>query len=286
MDRILRDSGGTLQLLTYDATGALADVDGTTNPTIAVTDSGGNAVAGFTATRLSAGTYQATVPGNLEQLDTYDVGWTWANGQSRRSRFEIVGTFLFEIADLRAYDGTFTDATAYPAAAIRSVREEVVDKFASPQAAGASFILRGRRERIDGTGEAALILAEFDVRTLVAAWVDGVAFTVAELADVVVHPFGMLERKSSTWPAGLRNVEVLYEYGFASVPGPVHRAGLRYAKHLLLTNALDATSERATAVFNELGGYRLTLAGRDGPTGLPEVDAVLREFGHARIGAR
>jgi hypothetical protein len=27
-------------------------------------------------------------------------------------------------------------------------------------------------------------------------------------------------------------------------------------------------------------GYRLSIAGRDGPTGLPAVDAVLKQFGN------
>jgi len=35
-----------------------------------------------------------------------------------------------------------------------------------------------------------------------------------------------------------------------------------------------------------VGGYRLTIAGRDGSTGLPEVDAVIDQFGRApgRVG--
>jgi hypothetical protein len=53
---------------------------------------------------------------------------------------------------------------------------------------------------------------------------------------------------------------------------------MKYARYLLLNSVLDQ-NERATAVFTEASGYRLTIAGRDGPTGLPEVDAVLQQFG-------
>ena len=87
------------------------------------------------------------------------------------------------------------------------------------------------------------------------------------------------------WTAGVGNVAVLYEHGRRSPEAPVKRAGIRLAKSVLLPSPLTA-DERATAVFTDIGGYRLTLPGRDGPTGLPDVDAVLDQFGRlsGRIG--
>jgi hypothetical protein len=63
-------------------------------------------------------------------------------------------------------------------------------------------------------------------------------------------------------------------HGYEAVPEPVRRAGLIYARTLLIRSAMEQ-SDRATAVFTDIGGYRLTIAGRDGPTGIPDVDAVL-----------
>ena len=89
MDRLLRDAAGQIDLLTYDSTGALADVDTTNAPTIVVLDSAGVATAAFTPSRTSTGTYKATLPANFEVLDTYQATWNFANGQTRRTAFEL-----------------------------------------------------------------------------------------------------------------------------------------------------------------------------------------------------
>ncbi|HXF72679.1 MAG TPA: hypothetical protein VNO79_08750 [Actinomycetota bacterium] len=280
MDRLLRDAGGKIELLSYDETGALADVNGTEVPQVTVTDSAGVAVPGFTPSRPSAGTYQATLPGDLDTLDLYDVLWTWSNGQSRRSRFELVGGFFFSIADVRDFDPVLTDAAKYPASKIRAVRGVIEERFEAY--CRVAFVPRGRRAVISGGGTSTLLLPDMEVHRLVQVKVDGTALTQAELAEVKVHPFGMLEWDGGTFAEGIRNVEVLYEHGFRSVPAPIQRAALRYAKALLVSATYD---DRATAVFTDVGGFRLTLAGRDGPTGLPEVDATLAEFRRAPVEA-
>lgn len=271
--RILRDAGGTITLRTYDSAGAPADVDGTNAPTVVVVNSAGEAVPGFAGRRDGVGIYSADVPGDMETLDTYSVTWTWPNGQSRRSSFDLVGGFLFSIAELRAFDPVLADEVKYPADSIRGVRDVVEDRFAA--ATGIAFAPRGGRAWLSGRGGRKLVLPDRDARVLVRIRVDGVALSPDEMARVHLHPYGVLEREGGVWPPGVRNVEVLYERGFPEPPTPVKRAGLRYAKHLLVSSPYD---DRATAMFTDAGGFRLTVAGRDGPTGLPEVDAVLREY--------
>jgi hypothetical protein len=286
VDQILKDAGGEVTIVTYDASGTAADVNGNEAPTVVVTDSGGNAVPGFTPSRTSAGNYKATLPNDLETLDVYDVTWSWANGQGRRTQFEIVGGFLFTIAELRAFDANLT-AAAYPAATVRDVRAAVQERFRIN--AGVSFVPRGRRAFLDGSGRSYLVLPDVEVQKVASIDVDGAALAVGALANVKVYPHGEIVWDGGTFAPGIRNVEVLYEHGMVSTPETIVRAALRYARHVLLTappNDAASENERATAVITDVGGYRLTIAGRDGPTGLPEVDAVLDQFGRApgRVG--
>jgi hypothetical protein len=273
MDRVLRDAAGQLDLLTYDSTGALADVDGTNAPTVVVTDSAGVVVAGFTPSYTATGTYQATLPANLEVLDTYEVAWNFANGQTRSSEFELVGGFLFSIADVRALNSQLADTINFPAALIRRVRAEVEDVFEDPKITGRAFRPRGRRISLDGTGTDTVTLPDFDIVRLVSASVDGLALT---LSDVTIQPWGGLTLGPSTWTSGRGNVSLLYEYGFRAAPSKVRREALVLAKSYLQESPLQ--EGRATAVFTDIGGYRLTIAGRDGWTGIPSVDACLMQY--------
>lgn len=277
MDRLLRDAGGgSVDLLNYDSAGDLADVDGANAPTLAVTDSAAVSVAGLTPSRVSTGLYRATLPNNFDVLDVYDIVWTWANGQSRRSQFELIGRHLFTQADLRAFDTAMANETKYPDATVRIVRDEVTERF--EEAGGVSFIPRGARDTLSGDGSDTLVLERWFPRAPISVTVDGTALSGAELANVKVHPNGVMKYDGGHFAAGIRNVVVFYEHGYPTPPLPVVRAAKKYARYLLLNSVIDQ-NERATAVFNEIGGYRLTLPGRDGPTGLPEVDAVLAQFG-------
>jgi hypothetical protein len=276
VDRILRSAAGTVQIQLYDSTGAVADPGGTV--TAAVKDSAGVAIAGSPFTASGTGTNPRTFSVTLAILDTYDVTWTLPDTSTRRTQFEVVGGFVFAVAELRAFDSLLSAKTAPE---LREIREIVEEKF--EVGGNVSFTLRGHRVAVDGKGTDKVFVPDVEVRTLVAASIDSVALSAPEIAAVKVYPFGMLVRPSSVWSLGWRNVSVLYEHGLADVPSAISRAAKKYARYLMLNSAAEA-SERATAMFTEAGGYRLTLAGRDGPTGLPEVDAVLAEFGHASVG--
>jgi hypothetical protein len=279
MDEILRGAGGTQTLRTYDADGNPADVDGTNPPTVQVTDSAGATVPGFSASRSSVGVYTLEVPASLQVLDVYQVAWSWPNGQSRRTAFELVGGFLFSVADARSLAADpLADATRYPAEDIVRAREAVSERF--ERWCGLAFRPRGRRAVLDGTGRSLLVLPDERCLRIVSVQVDGQALTSEQLGQLRLDPAGLLRWVSGTWPVGVDNVVVLYEHGYDPTPEPVVRAAVRYARHLLAGSPYD---DRATAVFTDVGGFRLNLAGRDGPTGLPEVDAVLAEYAGIRM---
>ena len=277
MNRILRGAKSRVEIQLYDPSGNPSGAGGPV--TADVMDSAGQAVLSGQATTQtggSTGPYGFDVTPTI--LDVYTVTWNLPSGQSRTSEYEVVGTHLFTIADLRAFDSQLANLEA---ATAREVREAVEERF--ERAAKVSFTLRGRRAYLDGRGTPELILPDFEVRKIVAIKVNGTALSASKLAEMKLDPCGYLVWGGGTFPEGFRNVEVLYEHGFETVPRPVHRAALRYAKHLLIATQIEH-NERATGVATDVGFFRLTLAGRDGPTGLPEVDAVLDQFGRRHVG--
>ena len=281
MDRLLAGTSGVLQVTTYDAAGAPVD-NGAGNGTVEVFDSAGTSAAGpLTATRTAVGVYQATIPSTLTTLDTYSAVWTFADSSTATTYFELVGSFLFTQAELRALDTVLADETSFPDATIVAARTNAEERF--EKAGNVSFTLRGSREYHDPTGTVTLLSRYEELQRLVSCTIGGSAITVS---DVSVYPDGRL-----VYPAGWglfngtpRTIMTLVEHGYAATPEPVKRAGLLYARTVLLRSALEQ-SDRATAVFTDLGGYRITLAGRDGPTGIPEVDAVLAQFGRRQAGS-
>jgi hypothetical protein len=211
-------------------------------------------------------------------LDEYSVAWTFPDTTTRTTHFELVGTFLFTQAELRATDPVLADETKYPDAMLVEAREDTEQRFEA--AAFVSFTLRGGREYLNGTGLSTLMSRYQELQTLVSAKINS---TPIDVSVIAVYPHGRLFR-SAGWTTSFslgRNVELLLEHGYREVPEPVRRVGLLYARAKLLRSALEQ-SDRATAVFTDIGGYRLTLAGRDGPTGIPEVDAVIGPDGFGR----
>lgn len=283
MDRILRSSSATVQVTLYDENGDPANPPGGTL-TADVTDSGGTAISGspFSVTNppASIGVLKFTLPApGIAVLDAYDVTWNIPDGSKRFTQFEVVGGFLFTIAELRAFDDELTDATAYPASAIVDVREQVEERLEGEEACGVAFVPRGAREVLDGSGEALLELAHLLPRTVLSAEIDGVALDAAALADLRTHDWGAVSRKTlGAWTSGQANVEILYEHGFDRPPAPIVRAAKILAKKQLVDSPISE-EERALSVTTELGTMRISTPGRDGPTGIPEVDAVIEQFG-------
>lgn len=263
MDRLTKGSGGTLTLLAYDGTGTLADLAAT--PTVAVRDGAGILAASGAATRTAAGTYTfALTAAQTATCDTYTATWT-GGSDVRDTRFEVTGGAVCSLADLRGSDRALANANTD---VLVDARERATERF--EKAARTAFTLRGRRVTLSGTGTTRLLPPDNDVRTIVSCTVDGEAVTGVRIGsgDVLYHPTGV-------WPYS--SVVVLhYEYGLDEPPAPVRFAVRDLAKMYAVPSALP---ERATALTTDVGSFRMTIAGRDGFTGLPEVDEVIRQFG-------
>lgn len=264
MDRLTRNAGGVVTLLTYDSAGTPLDLAEV--PAVVIADGAGTEVATGAATRTAEGTYTFTVtPAQTATCDVYEVTWT-SGGDQRTTRYEVTGGPLCSIADIRGSDRALAQAAA---TTLIDARDRATERF--ERAARTAYSMRGRRETLTGTGNGRLIPSRLDIRNVVSVEVDGEAWTGVTIAtgDVLKAPDGLI------WPKG-STVELHYEYGLDDVPEPVRGAIVALAKTYAVPSGLP---ERATALATDAGSFRMTIAGRDGFTGLPEVDEVIREFG-------
>lgn len=274
--------------------------------TCSTVDDGGTAltvVAPYTVTvRNGAGTQVATgtptydsgaaeltfaVPvASMPTLDTYTVTWTGVVSGSAvewETEVELVGGFLFSIADLRARDTAFADTVKYPEADLAEVRTAVEMVIEGEKAAAVAFVTRGRRATLDGSGRDSLRLPDFEARSVLSITVDGTAWTGDDLTSIIVDDDRLYRPGGALWPTGRRNVIVHYTHGRNFPPAPIRRAGLTLAREYV-SDPKNGFPARATATSIGDQMFRLTIAGRDGVTGLPDVDAAIGDHGRHRYG--
>jgi hypothetical protein len=263
-----------------------------TNATLEVTFSIGNADAGVTTTvkradgtTLTSGAATQTAPTGhytftlapQAELDSLTVTWAGTFGgtaQSVQTFAEIVGGYLFPLADLRTFgDQALASSTSYPDAVLRQAREEITDFF--ERVTECSFIPRYGRETLDGNGSTRLWLDKKRVNRLIGITVDGVALSAPELALVYPYSTGRIERDAAWSWSTRQNIVVSYEYGWPSTPAAVQRAALILARYQLVSNDI---SDRTISFANDLGTVRLSVPGMDYPTGIPVVDATLDRY--------
>jgi hypothetical protein len=267
---VLKNTGATLQ-----ESFSQGAADGAVTVTAVRAD--GTTASTGTATHTTGGDYTYFLPPQVE-LDQLTVTWagTWAGiAQSLVSHVEIVGEFLFTIADARTFgDRVLADTSRYPDADIRAARERVTDLF--DQVCHVSFVPRYGRDTLDGTNSDTIDLTHRRPRRIISGSLQGVALTSQQIADVALYPGGRAVWISGTWWSWRRNSIVLaYEHGWPAPPTDVSRAALVLARYDLVSNDI---SDRMIAFDNDLGTVRLSIPGRQFPTGIPIVDATLARY--------
>lgn len=267
MDLLLADTTGSVALSVFDQAGDPVDMDAL--PVVTVKDGAGGTLSTGTATSTGTGTYAFPVAPAL--LDTLTVLWEGeisTNPASFTTYAEAVGAVPLVPADIRAVDEDLADDTKYPDARVQSAIEQAWEILERNMRIG--IVPRGRRVTLDGSGTTDLLLP--DLHPIAVYTVDGAA-----ASDVDCYDSGIAYR-SGGWTAGRRNVSLHYAHGFTSTPEPVLGALITLTVDKLITRA---TPGRATSLSTDVGAFRLTIAGRDGPTGIPDVDAVIDQFGYA-----
>ena len=281
MERLRLVTSGTyaLEVATPDENGTL--YTSTTPWTIAIKDGAGTAVlASTSATGKVSGILYTAAYSVLAALDTYICTWTGKKSSDTKewqSIIEVCGGYLFEIAEMRAFDLAFTSATTYPDAKMRAARIAAEQRL--ERACRVAFVPRARRVTLAGGGTPDLFLPDNAVRRVMSLSVDGTAFSADELAALDVREWGRVTHGDGYAFDSGAVVKVFYEHGMDYPDAPVVQAAMLLAREYLVRSAL---SSRAISEATDVGFLRLSVAGPDRPTGLPEVDAVITDFGRRR----
>lgn len=272
IDRIAKRRSGTypLQVSALDTAGQPATI--TSGVSISILDGVGTSVHTGVPS-VAAGKLTYALPyAALPALDTYEAVWRGVVGGVEEewvTPFELVGAHYFTISALRnERKKELSDAARFPDDDLRDRRTEA-EQFLEDRI-NCAFVPRGRRETLRGHGRTNLVLRKTyrEVREVVSCTVDG---TAIDVADLVVQPYGVIEREAG-WDAGAV-IEIHYTHGSDEPPADVRSAALIYAADRALPSNLPA---RATAQTIGDQTFRITVAGRDGDSGIPFVDSVIK----------
>ena len=280
MERFAKVTAGTYRLTVPTADRDGNAVTSTGTPTVSIADGGGTVVYTGNAT-AAAGSLSADVPcADLAALDLYKCTWTGTVAtvaQQWPSYVEICADYLFTIGELRSMEPSLAETSRYTGAMCRAARTAAEQRL--EQAARVAFVPRGRRLSVFGDGRGRLALSDNAIRRVISVSIDAVALTAPELAALTVREWGALDRPDGFyWEAGAA-VSVYYEHGYDYPPEPVRQAVMVLAREYLVRSPL---SSRATVEQTDVGFFRLSIAGGDKPTGIPDVDAVIEAFGRRR----
>ena len=295
MDRFRQQTVGTYPLVvtTIDP---LTEVAAAASGSLGLTIYDGSGAQVYTGTPVVIGTtLTANVPvASLPLLDTYSAVWTGtASGgpTTWHSFFEICGGFLFEIADFRVWDPSFADTAKFPMAMLRAARVAGEQRF--EKAARVAFVPRCARVTRYAKGypmpigygigyDAGVRRLETHynrVRSLRSVSLNGVAMSPSDLANLDFTEWGAIDQPAGSYWLDTTLVTIVLEHGYDFAPAPVATAAMILAREYVFRSAL---SSRATVEATDVGFFRLSVAGPGRPTGIPEVDAAVAEFGRRR----
>ncbi|MCW2768468.1 MAG: hypothetical protein JWO11_4427 [Nocardioides sp.] len=296
LTRIQKNTAGTLRhTFLLDET----PTDSSTTVTYTVVDAVGAAVTNGNATLVSAGTgtYTFTLAAQAA-LKACTVTWTGTISGATTTQTtyaEIVGGFLFSLAEGRGSDATLADTSKYPAADLVAARLEVEAECET--ICDRAFVPRYERVVLDGTGTDEILLRHSDptrsvaeVRTVrsvkMAARADGtfVSFTAAELAALIVTGDGTLVRTSGDrFLENRANIIVEYEYGLDRPQPDLVRAALTRFRTQLNVNKSGVPDRASSFTAADGGTFRLDMPGPF-KTGVPTVDAAYGRYSRRSTG--
>ena len=279
MQRITPD-GGTVAVHVTAADDSPTDLDAL--PAADAVIDGATVAPPLTVTKPGTGRYTATIPPGhpaAAQLGDILIRWTGllaAAAWLRSTPVEVIGGWPFTVADVRAANHDLDDTTRYPNALIAAARAAAVDR--AEQISKVAWTPRRRRVTVEpAAGHRRLLLPDVEATDLIAVTVDGVA---EDLTEITLQPWGALDH-----PTGWHGRVVAdYLHGYRACPAPVVDAIIDLTIRAVVGMG-SRVPERATSVSTDVGTFRITLPGRDGPTGIPDIDAVLTQYGYGAVPA-
>lgn len=255
-------------------------------PVVATLHDGTGTQTASGTSAVSGGAVVWDIPAEgMPRLDSYQVQWSTPDA-TWTTDIELVGGHLFTVGQMRKPPSGLADPVKFPDDLCEDVRVSVEDTI--EQASNVAWVPRGGRcllvldPRPGGPVSTPrigwLTLPHYMVREVYSVTVGGVPLTADELASLTICDDTLI--RSTPWPTGTP-IAVHYVHGFGRPPAPISRAALRLVRDVAIDTGLPSRAT-ATSIGDQM--YRLTIAGRDGVTGLPEVDAAIAQFGRHRFG--
>ena len=197
----------------------------------------------------------ATV-GRIDAPALASVEWRDAEGAALYStELEVVARHYFPLSALKA-TGEGDDFVTNSEEELRDAR----------QAATETFALNARRSFVRRIGSTETYRGGF-------VWLEH-----SDVRELMTDGWALMSDCTARGPEG--HAVIRYRYGLDEIPARVSDAVLALARYYLRPSV---TPDRATGEATEAGFIRYTLAGKDGATGLPEVDAAIEQFGRQRV---
>lgn len=227
-----------------------------------------------------AGQYTAVLPGaNTLLLDTFTLDWTGTVAGAPvtvRDYVEIVGGFLFGLGEARRKKPAL-DPTKHPTAELAAARIEVEQEC--ERICGVAWVPRFKRVAVDVDGRCTdrLLAPHTQLRALRAVTVNGTAWTVDQVAAVVVSESGVLTLPTGhLWPVWNRTrsrIVLEYEHGMDFPPEEIRSNAIVRLRSKVGQFDTNVPYRAIAFQATEGGTYRLSTPGPD-RTGIPDVDAA------------
>jgi hypothetical protein len=267
LTEVLRSVTSTLRFPAYG--GEEAEFSG--EPTVKITrDSDGAVVEHAAVEKVPAGDeiefFTVEIGGDdLPDLDLLTLEWT--DGSSTYTTYaEVVGGRMCSLDQIQE------DVTeAIPTLRLEQARE-AAQRLLEDECAVA-WRPRYARTLIDGKGRQKVSLPDCMVIQLRSVKVEG---SEVDLADVVLYEDTGTIYKSGGWSSGARNIEVIYDHGFAHAPQQAGRACALLGRHFA-TKRLSNMDDRSTSYSTDEATYTLITPGVRGmATAIPEVNVFIQ----------
>ena len=286
-DWYVKGNTATASVTFYDElTGNAVNTTGT--PTVLDTGSDGTTLS-TTAVQTTGTTYMTTFVPTV--LDTnISIKWTGTVAGATytiTNYADVVGSWPFTIAQLRAFRPEFADTTRYAYSGLLEARvaatkylnnrlgTSVIPRYHShtQQGKGLTYGYTLRRP-FQGTD---IQLPHWNVTAIRSVTIDGVT-TVGQPSNTVLDgPMGIFQ---GLYVSPLSTLVINYEYGFPTVPSD----GVRPLLMLTTDHALPNTANpRAISIDADTGFMTMKTAQPNGDTGIPDVDAFISRYGRRQI---
>lgn len=217
--------------------------------------------------------YKLTPSAGTGTLDTLTVVWAGLlNGdpQTVTTRVEIVGGFVFTIAEARAMSGlgAQNNDSSYKISTARLVAARTEVERALEQELCFAMVPRYTKTTIEGNGATVIALAPYP-RVIRSATVNGTALVPSDLS---MTPTGYVYNPSR-WTEGWQNVVIGYEHGMDSPPPRAKDVALALARRALSGSPAD---DRATTMSTEQETTTFYVPGASEPFDVPAANRFVQ----------